>query len=504
MRHFARLTLEHCYRVLEIDSCASIDEIKRAYRKLAKVWHPDRFVGDPELQADADEKLKQINAAYRYLKQHRSAGDRPAPQPNPAAKTTPPKPTAAQENQVRVTTQSGPRKDPAEVFYNHAIDCFQRGSYTAACSYLSDAIRLRPDYLAAYELRYEALQRKGSTYLAKQDLPIIQRLQARQGSPRSSRPTTPPPPAPPPSPADSIRAFVRVDPLIAAHAGPVVALALHSQNQVIGTVGADGYLRLRSLINDATWTQEHHSQECLTALAVSADGRWWAVGTASGRVWIWDAVDRQVRVVLDDRLTGGVGAVRSLGFLPNGSGLWSFCEWGMIRHWDLRSGRSLSQWGTMGVTGNVGPGRSMAVSPCGRYAIVGGDVPHVNLCELNQAQVRRRWPVSQATIALAFSPNGQVIGVAQKAGLKLWFAKPPASARSLVGHRGAVRAIAFAPESSWLTTTGDDRTLRFWTLSADQPLKTIDLGAAGRSLVMDRQRVICGLESGELAVLRSL
>ncbi|HEY9688748.1 MAG TPA: hypothetical protein V6D46_02060, partial [Coleofasciculaceae cyanobacterium] len=76
-------------------------------------------------------------------------------------------------------------------------------------------------------------------------------------------------------------------------------------------------------------------------------------------------------------------------------------------------------------------------------------------------------------------------------------------ARSLVGHQGAVRSIAFAPNSSWLTSTGDDRTLRFWTLSADQPLNTIDLGAAGRAVVMDNKRVICGLESGELAVLRS-
>jgi curved DNA-binding protein CbpA len=35
---------------------------------LANVWHPDRFVGNPRLQKKAEEKLKEINAAYEYIK----------------------------------------------------------------------------------------------------------------------------------------------------------------------------------------------------------------------------------------------------------------------------------------------------------------------------------------------------------------------------------------------------------------------------------------------------
>jgi curved DNA-binding protein CbpA len=34
---------------------------------LANVWHPDRFVGNPRLQKKAEEKLKEINAAYEYI-----------------------------------------------------------------------------------------------------------------------------------------------------------------------------------------------------------------------------------------------------------------------------------------------------------------------------------------------------------------------------------------------------------------------------------------------------
>jgi GUN4-like/DnaJ domain len=62
------MKLERHYQVLEIAAGASQADIKQAYRNLAKVWHPDRFAGDPILQKQAQEKLIQINAAYEVLK----------------------------------------------------------------------------------------------------------------------------------------------------------------------------------------------------------------------------------------------------------------------------------------------------------------------------------------------------------------------------------------------------------------------------------------------------
>src|SRR4051794_17106010 len=58
---------EKCLEVLGLEPTASAQEIKAAYRDLAKVWHPDRFAHDPRLQQKAQEKLKEINDAYRRL-----------------------------------------------------------------------------------------------------------------------------------------------------------------------------------------------------------------------------------------------------------------------------------------------------------------------------------------------------------------------------------------------------------------------------------------------------
>ncbi len=59
------------YSVLGVSKTASLDEVKSAYRKLAKKYHPDNYVNNP-LADLAEEKMKEINEAYDAIVKEKS------------------------------------------------------------------------------------------------------------------------------------------------------------------------------------------------------------------------------------------------------------------------------------------------------------------------------------------------------------------------------------------------------------------------------------------------
>jgi curved DNA-binding protein CbpA len=70
---------EYC-EILGIDSSATPEQLKRAYRNRVKEWHPDRYLHNPRLQRKAEEKLREINEAYDRLQSLLSnTTDRPFP-----------------------------------------------------------------------------------------------------------------------------------------------------------------------------------------------------------------------------------------------------------------------------------------------------------------------------------------------------------------------------------------------------------------------------------------
>lgn len=85
------------FEVLEISAGASPDEIKAAYHRLAKRWHPDRFTGAEK--AEAENRFRMLAEAFNMLKDQTRRSE--LGKTLPAASQTTSAPSAAIEDQAQ-------------------------------------------------------------------------------------------------------------------------------------------------------------------------------------------------------------------------------------------------------------------------------------------------------------------------------------------------------------------------------------------------------------------
>ncbi|MEO1010715.1 MAG: TerB family tellurite resistance protein [Bacteroidota bacterium] len=66
---------DNAYKILEIERTATDNEVKKAYRTMAKKYHPDRVnTKDEAIKKGAEEKFKQVQKAYEEIQKERGIG----------------------------------------------------------------------------------------------------------------------------------------------------------------------------------------------------------------------------------------------------------------------------------------------------------------------------------------------------------------------------------------------------------------------------------------------
>ncbi|MCC5607911.1 DnaJ domain-containing protein [Nostoc sp. CHAB 5834] len=149
------LDINHAYEILGLEPGASQAQVKRAYRQLVKIWHPDRFLEEKQKQ-EAEEKIKSINSAYNKLKSE-TPSEPPIPE-NPSS--------SSPKNPPKISVN---RWD-AETFYSLGVENATEGRYEDAIADFTHAIRLNPHYVEAYKYRGLVCSQLGYEYRAASDL----------------------------------------------------------------------------------------------------------------------------------------------------------------------------------------------------------------------------------------------------------------------------------------------------------------------------------------------
>jgi len=147
------------YKILDVTPDTPWEDIKRAYHDMMKVWHPDRFAGDPRLQKIVEEKTKELTHAfkkieedYHSIKFYNDPLDE-AEEASIKTKTKPQTKPPAKEEKSKSSRYT--RKQEAEEWLKKAKG-IETGNYRIAVDLLNKAIDLDPSLEEAYIERGEA------------------------------------------------------------------------------------------------------------------------------------------------------------------------------------------------------------------------------------------------------------------------------------------------------------------------------------------------------------
>ncbi len=158
-----------------------------------------------------------------------------------------------------------------------------------------------------------------------------------------------------------------------------------------------------------------------------------------------------------------------ISFSPDGTILATGTYDGMVRLWDIETGRNI---------GNLigKPSRSwvrcVAFSPDGRTIASRGSETIIRLWDVETQTVFATLEEHKRVNALKFSPNGEMLAVGASNRIKLWDMVTRQNVAILEGHTERIYSVAFSPDGKMIVSGSEDKTIKLWDVAASQNIAT--------------------------------
>jgi len=105
--------------------------------------------------------------------------------------------------------------------------------------------------------------------------------------------------------------------------------------------------------------------------------------------------------------------------------------------------------------------------------------------------------------AVAFSPDGRfALSGSHDDTLMLWDVATGVAVRTFKGHQKSVRAVAFSPDGRFALSGSENNTLMLWDVTTGDSVCRLVVAAAVLAVDWRRDKVVIGLQNGEVEFLR--
>ena len=466
--------LSQHYKVLGLKPGTSEAEIEQSYRKLAEIWHPNNFAGDPRRRHEAEEKIKQLNIAHETLLAHL----------NPQGQLF--RNYLFQTNQTK-KAHILERRVSAETCYNQGAQWLREGNYKEAVNGFTRAIRINPNYLDAYRARAFSLEQLGYQNRASADFDKVAALKQQTARNNSNNKNiyqtaqtgviSPPQPIaqyqtpyltayPAAYPSESLWKCTHT---LVGHTEVVTSIALSQDGRTLVSGSFDKTVKLWKVkTGQLITTVTGHSRE-VNCVAISRNGKLFASGSADKTIKVWEVISGRLICTLGWPFSGHSEAVKTLAFSPDGQILISGGADNTIRLWKLSTGKEISV-----LKGHAGPIFSLAVSWDGKTFACGGREKHLRIRQMVDGKlVRSIQGNSRYVLSVALSQDGNLLAAGGLLHIELWNLGQGKKIATLQGHADTVRSLAFSGDGKTLVSGGYDGVVKLWDPTTGERIDTL-------------------------------